>query len=425
LQHVNVGSRGLPAVKLDREQFAIAADGLAAAAAASLPWSTSATGILLALWLAALLPTLDVAAVRRELVTFGGGAPVALWLLGGIGMAWADVPILERLGGWGAFHKLLAIPLLLAQFRRSDNSGWVMKAYLASSALLLLASGLDALGLFYWKAPYATGVGAKDWITQAGTFEICIFALVYATAAAWAAGHRMIALALAGLAIGFLGDIVFIITSRTALAVIPILMVVLATRHFGLKGVVGIVAVGAVLWGALWVCSPYLRTRVEAIGDEVSLYRTTDTQTSSGLRLEFWGKSLGFVREAPLFGHGTGTIKALFARVANAGRGASSVISTNPHQQILAVAIQLGMVGVAVLLALWIAHLLMFWGPGFAAWCGLVIVVQNLISSQFNSHLFDFTQGWMYVLGVGVFGGMVSRARSQNGHNCDCAPSAA
>jgi hypothetical protein len=54
--------------------------------------------------------------VRRELVTFAGGAPVALWLLGGIGMARAHVPIVERLGGWAAFNKRLAIPLLLANF---------------------------------------------------------------------------------------------------------------------------------------------------------------------------------------------------------------------------------------------------------------------------------------------------------------------
>jgi hypothetical protein len=36
--------------------------------------------------------------------------------------------------------------------------------------------------------------------------------------------------------------------------------------------------------------------------------------------------------------------------------------------------------------------------------------VQNVISSQFNSHLFDFTHGWLYVFGVGVIGGMVRGA---------------
>jgi O-antigen ligase len=40
-----------------------------------------------------------------------------------------------------------------------------------------------------------------------------------------------------------------------------------------------------------------------------------------------------------------------------------------------------------------------------------VIVVQNFISSLLNSHLFDFHEGWVYVLGVGVAGGMVARVQ--------------
>ena len=46
---------------------------------------------------------------------------------------------------------------------------------------------------------------------------------------------------------------------------------------------------------------------------------------------------------------------------------------------------------------------------------GLVIVVQNFISSLLNSHLFDFHEGWIYVLGVGVAGGIVARAQRGSG----------
>jgi O-antigen ligase len=42
-------------------------------------------------------------------------------------------------------------------------------------------------------------------------------------------------------------------------------------------------------------------------------------------------------------------------------------------------------------------------------------VVQNFISSLLNSHLFDFHEGWIYVLGVGVAGGMAARAQSLSG----------
>jgi hypothetical protein len=38
-------------------------------------------------------------------------------------------------------------------------------------------------------------------------------------------------------------------------------------------------------------------------------------------------------------------------------------------------------------------------------------VIQNICSSFLNSHLFDFLEGWMYVIGVGVAAGMSLRAR--------------
>ena len=65
--------------RFDRARLARIADGLAVAVAVSLPWSTSATGILVVLWLLALIPTLDWAEVRRELATPAGGLPVLLF----------------------------------------------------------------------------------------------------------------------------------------------------------------------------------------------------------------------------------------------------------------------------------------------------------------------------------------------------------
>jgi len=51
-------------------------------------------------------------------------------------------------------------------------------------------------------------------------------------------------------------------------------------------------------------------------------------------------------------------------------------------------------------LAMWIAHVRMFSSfrglrPGSAS----ASSAQNLVGSLFNSHLFDFTQGWLYVFG--------------------------
>ena len=155
-----------------------------------------------------------------------------------------------------------------------------------------------------------------------------------------------------------------------------------------------------------------MRDRTTHIWTDFQKYETTDERNSSGERIEFCKKSLEFIREAPIIGHGTGSITELFAKSAVGKTGAAASVTTNPHNQTFAVAIQLGLVGAVVLWAMWIAHLLLFRGNGLAEWIGLVVVVQNIVGSLFNSHLFDFAQGWVYVLGVGVAGGMALKNRA-------------
>jgi len=49
-----------------------------------------------------------------------------------------------------------------------------------------------------------------------------------------------------------------------------------------------------------------------------------------------------------------------------------------------------------------------------ATWIGLMVVVQNIFTSLFNSHLFDFNEGWIYALGVGIAGGTMLKASSRD-----------
>src|SRR6266702_6001922 len=74
-----------------------------------------------------------------------------------------------------------------------------------------------------------------------------------------------------------------------------------------------------------------------------TLFRSQNASTSAGARLEFWKKSLRFVADAPVLGHGTGSIEQQF-RASLGSEGPSAIMSNNPHQQTLTVAIQLGLV---------------------------------------------------------------------------------
>jgi O-antigen ligase len=395
-------------------KLATVADWLAVGLAASLPWSTSATSILVVLWLLALVPTLELAALRRELHTAAGGLPVLLWLLAAAGMTWADVAWAERIAGLEGFLKLLAIPFLLAHFRRSDNGARVLMAFLIACTLLLAISYFLALwpGLTWRGVRAGLGVPVKDYIAQSGEFAICVFVLV-PIALSILRTRAWVSVGLLSLSALFLINFLYLETGRTSLAVAVVLLVVFAFRQFGWRkgGLVLLAAMLVVL--AVWESSPFLRLRVGMVPGEVTRYWNENTRTPSGERLEYWRRSLSFIAAAPVLGHGTGSITELFRRSAVGEEGASALVSTNPHNQTLAVAIQLGLCGAVLLYAMWIGHLALFREGGLPAWIGLVVVVQNFVASLFNSHLFDFTQGWIYVVGVGVAGGTVLRQRAK------------
>ena len=86
---------------LDRIRLATLADYLAAAVAVSLPWSTSATSILVALWVVAAALTLDRGSLRQVGAMPVAVFPIALVVLALGGMLWADVAWAERLNGAG------------------------------------------------------------------------------------------------------------------------------------------------------------------------------------------------------------------------------------------------------------------------------------------------------------------------------------
>jgi len=279
----------------DRTFLARLADWLAVAVAISLPWSTTAVGITIAAWLIVLLPTLDAAAVRRELGTAAGGLPVVLWSLGLIGMLWANVDWHDRFAGLGGFNRLLVIPLLLAQFRRSANGLWPLCGFFLSSIALLIASFAIVLVLGHdWRGIY--GVPVHDTIFQGTIFLICGFgALGYATLgyAALAPGKRAWAWPIAIGAIGamFLINFAFVITSRIALVLPPILLLLFGWRLFRWKGILAAILLSLILGGAAWFSSPVLRGRVEASITEMQEYRAADRATSIGQHVAFLKES--------------------------------------------------------------------------------------------------------------------------------------
>lgn len=387
-------------VHVDSERARKIADGLAVAAVASIPWSTSAIYIFVTAWLIAFLPTIRAAEVRDVMRHPAAWLPVLLVALAALGMLWVNVPWSDRLAGFAAFFKILTIPVLFIQFRHSDRVHWVLLGFLVSCTILLLVSFVG-IGLGYRFKAF--GVPVRDRIAQSGEFILCAAGLFYVAMTYWSQRRTGLMLGVLGLAALFLVSVFYVSASRTALVTVPLLFVLFALTQNRLAQMFAFLAAIAVVGGIVWVSSANVQQRILGIFSEVE--EQGAKPTSSGQRLEFWRQSLKIMQEAPVIGHGTGSVKAKFEHVA-ATEKSNERPTVNPHNQTFTVAIQLGFLGVLVLYAMWISHFTLFVrGAGLVSWIGLAVVTQNVIGSLFNTHLFDVVQGWIYFFGVGVAGG--------------------
>ena len=384
-----------------------------------LPWSTSGVGIAAVLWMIAVIPTLDAGAFVRSLRRPICILPIAIFALALLGTLWSDASWGERFHAVGPTAKLLVLPLLLYHFERSSRGIWVFAAFLASCTLLMAGSWLVDFFPELSLKPYlsrriyypASGIVVKNYIDQSQEFALCAIALAYPVVTFLRANRIWLALLLAAIALSLLVNMIFVVVSRTALVTTPIMLAVFALLHLRWRTALGALCAAALLAAVVWNVSPHLRATVGKFFTDYQYTSVQNNESGIGSRLIYWQKSLRFFAEAPVIGHGTGSTRGLFEQAAIGEVGAHAQVVVNPHNQTLYVAVQWGAVGVIVLYAMWLAHLLLFRGDSLAAWIGLLVVVQNVCTSLFNSHLFDFHEGWMYVLGVGVAGGMVLGAR--------------
>jgi len=390
------------------------ADVLVVLIAASLPWSTTAPSIFVGLWLLAVTPTIDWRDYARELTRPALALPFALLLLALVGTLWSEGAWPDRLHAIKPVAKLVLIPPLLHHFSRSDRGHWVGLAFLVSCALLAVFSWI-VLYTPDWKitATASSGVPVKNYIDQSQEFTLCAFALALPAMTFWR-GRRSVAAAFClALILLFVTNMVFVAAARTALLCMAVLLVLFAWKHLSRRAALVLLAGTIVASAVAWTASPYLRQRIADIAVEYRHGHEDISRASTAQRLTYWRKAIHAFAEAPLIGHGTGAIKRQFERAATGESSLAAEIVSNPHNQTLNVAMQWGLLGVVLLYAMWIAQLRLFLGEGLAAWLGLVVVVQNIASSLLNSHLFDFHEGWMYVLGVGVAGGMVLKVRAR------------
>lgn len=401
--------------KADLSQKLAASRQIAAIATAFfLPFSTSGQAIGVSVLAVLALLTLDLPVARAVLRRPAAWLPLVLLALVLVGVLWSLLPPLEAMRWVGNYVKLLLIPLLMMTSFTPKQALQVGYGFLAGCVLVML---LSYGGLLWPSGPWTwfknPGVPFKDNAVQSECFAICALGLAFGALRVWSQGARRRAIALAVLALLLFANVFLIYLSKTGMLVALTLVAIFVIRAGGWRtaALVGVPVV--LIVAASLLLSPAAQRRIGEMATDVTASNNGSETLSTASRIDFWSKAALFIKQAPLLGHGTGSIRPLYQSLEATRPSPYGQAVPDPHNQFLHVVLQVGLIGGALLLAMWAVHARLFMGRGLASTMGLAVVAQNFVGSLFNSHLSQVTQGMLYCLAVGMLGSLVLRAAAE------------
>jgi O-antigen ligase len=224
---------------------------------------------------------------------------------------------------------------------------------------------------------------------------------------------RMLWLALAVLA---LINGTLVVQGATGYLVFATLALYLGYLGAGWRGLAGGALIGAALVTALLLTPGPFKERIARIHSEAAQWQPGHLEETSsvGTRLELYRVSVALARDRPLLGHGTGSFAKAFAEKTG-GQAAR-----NPHSEYLHTLVQLGIIGLAGLLYLFVTHWRL--APGLAPLefrLARALVLMMAVGCLFNSWLMDHTEGLLYAWLTGL---LFAGFKSPSGGSTPAAP---
>lgn len=344
--------------------------------------------------------------LRSPAATF----PIALFACVATSMLWSSQPLGP--GGVSHYTKLLLIPLIMANSFSSRQAVAIAYGFLAGCIILLTLSFASLVwpsGPWGWfKAP---GVPVKDNAVQSICFALCAFGLAFETIRWWRSGRDAFAVVAGVLALLFFTNIFIIYFSKTGILISAALATLFLVRTTGWRLSFAIAISLLIVIAAATFLSGRAEQRLAEVTSDVRALETgspmINASISTASRMDFWRKALDFIGEAPLVGHGAGSTKSLYNSLEAERPSPYGEAVPDPHNQFFAIAIQTGLLGGALLVAMWVAHFAVFLGGGLPQIFGQAIVLQAVLSSLFNSSLSQVTQGTLYCLAIGLLAGLI------------------
>lgn len=370
---------------------------------ASIPISTTLDGVLV---LVAMLAWLFGGDLRGKLARLRANpaalAALGLFILLLVGIAWGPGTLRD---GWYYVHKyvdLLMVAVVGGLIASERDQQLALRAFLAAMTVTLVLSYAFWLGLLPVEESINRG---RD---NPNVFKLHITHGVFMALAGFlAAVHAVhandrrwrVAFALFALLAAF--NVLFMVQGRTGHLVVAVLGLYFFVSRWRWRGLAFATAAAAMTLGAAYLADAPLVGRMAKASAELKEWKARGgSETSTGLRMNYFRTTAAIVREHPFIGVGTGGfVPAYRAKIA----GTQLPESNNPHNQYLLTSAQLGIVGLLALLGVfgvmwWQARRLES-APRMAA-RGLVLAIA--VGCLLNSLLIDHAEGLLFAWMAGV-----------------------
>lgn len=358
-------------------------------------WVTLTTLLFLGLWLCAGQFVQRWQVIRQHPLAMLSAA-LLVWMA--VAMLWSPADWRPSLDQWWHYRELLLLPLMLSVVGKDTTTAatWqprILNAFVWGFGVALVVSFLR------WQGLVEEGVGGKyaGFGGHTGFSVMLAFVAYVAWVRAQPRTPQRLWWALLGLVC--VGNLFLINTGRTGqVGFLALLPLAVASRLGWKKVWIGLLAVPALALAA-YMASPVVHERVNQTVADVQGFQAGNAESNDGLRMDFWRHAVGFIQQAPMVGGGTGSYIYHYRQAAVAEGLTGNRVSDNPHNEYLLIAAQQGVVGLALLLALWGVQ---WWGAGRlpAAYADLTRALLLLMASGdlFNSFILDNLEGHFYMV---------------------------
>lgn len=376
------------------------------AAAAALPFSTAATNLAmllaLAAWLAARQWRQTARAIAAEPAAWLG------WLLFAAlaaGIAWSRVPAAHAAAVLQKYRELLFFGIVMFLFADALWRARLLWVAFAAALTLLAMSYAALFGLILDPEQAATqgAVVTKTSITHSFMISLLAFAaaVLALQAQAWQRWALAAIAALAAL------NVLAAVPGRTGYVVLAVLALFLAAARWSVKGVAAGLAAVVLVAAASYQWVPSFAARIDQTAAETLEYERAPARTSMSFRLHYLKRSLQWFGKHPLAGAGTGGwVEAFYDATAGDPPFLHNRRHQHPHNEYLHLAVQLGLGGLALFVALLAAGWVRAGALGGQdALLARGVIVAFAVGCLFNDFLLDSTEGHIWaVVGGALFG---------------------